>query len=121
MTVSRSDNYLRKYRKRSGLTQTELGFLLGHRSPALVSRYEKQRVVPNLRTTLALSSSLGIVAEMLFAGAQRRCAAEVGRRMRELLAICEADQQRGNDKRVAKRKAAWLSERIRHIEKEHAA
>src|SRR2546421_227517 len=53
MASPRLENYLRTYRKRSGLTQREVAFLLGSKNGAQLSRYEKQRRLPPLRTALA--------------------------------------------------------------------
>src|SRR5437867_3300702 len=53
MPSSRLTNYLRMYRKRAHLSQDEVAFLLGSRSGARVSRYERCRQTPNLRTLLA--------------------------------------------------------------------
>ena len=47
-------NYLRACRKRAGLAQDEVAFLLGAHSAAQVSRYEHFARTPNLRTALAL-------------------------------------------------------------------
>ncbi len=42
--------YLRTYRKRSGLTQSEVARLLGLESGQLISRYERLDRSPNLET-----------------------------------------------------------------------
>ena len=43
MATHKLENYLRTYRKRSGLTQREVAFLVGCRNGAQVSRYERRR------------------------------------------------------------------------------
>lgn len=120
MSVLPSDNDLKKYRKRSGLTQSELGFLLGHKSAAKVSRYEKKHSTPNLKTTFACASVFGIMSESLFVGIQRKSEIAVGQRMKELVAILEnrsQERKSGNDNR----KVTWLVERLRQIQNEHSA
>jgi transcriptional regulator with XRE-family HTH domain len=61
-------NYLRSYRKRAGVTQDELAFLLGRKSGTHVSRYELGRREPSLETLLALEAALGIPIRDLFRG-----------------------------------------------------
>ena len=46
-------NYLRTYRKRSGLSQDEVAFLLGCQTGAKVSRYEPFARKPSLETLFA--------------------------------------------------------------------
>jgi hypothetical protein len=53
MVTPRLENYLRACRKKSGLTQHEVGFLLGRENGAQVSRYEKRHRLPPLETALA--------------------------------------------------------------------
>jgi DNA-binding XRE family transcriptional regulator len=49
----RLENYLRSYRKKSGLTQREVAFLLGWDDGAQISRYEKRERRPPIETALA--------------------------------------------------------------------
>src|SRR3989442_15204812 len=64
----RLDNYLRTYRKRSGLSQKEMAFLLGCREESKVSRYERRVRLPNLQTALAYRVIFGVPVHDLFAG-----------------------------------------------------
>ena len=59
MATHKLENYVRTYRKRSGLTQREVAFLVGCRNGAQVSRYEKRRRLPPLRTALACEAAFG--------------------------------------------------------------
>lgn len=61
-------NYLRMYRKRAGLSQDEVAFLLGVKSGAKVSRYERRRRVPPLETALAYEAIFRIPVRELFLG-----------------------------------------------------
>jgi DNA-binding XRE family transcriptional regulator len=45
--------YLRTFRRRWGLTQTELAFLIGVKSNTLVSRFEELKRTPNLSVAFA--------------------------------------------------------------------
>lgn len=61
-------NYLRAYRKRAGFSQADLAFLLGCRSSAKVSRYERFSRQPNLQTVFIYEVVFQVPARVLFAG-----------------------------------------------------
>lgn len=61
-------SYLRTHRKRSGLTQDEVAFLLGVRSGSKVSRYERLTRKPTLENLFALQVVYRTVPHMLFLG-----------------------------------------------------
>jgi len=63
---TRIQSYVRTYRKRSGLTQDELAFLLGNDDGSRVSRYERLSREPNLRTALACHVIFGVHPHQLF-------------------------------------------------------
>src|SRR5574340_1226315 len=65
---ARLENYLATYRKRTGLTQNEVAFLLGCQSGAKVSRYERRARRPGLETAFAYEVILRVPAMELFAG-----------------------------------------------------
>src|SRR5437667_302672 len=67
MATPKLENYLRTYRKRSGLTQRDVAFLVGCRNGAQVSRYEKRRRLPPLRTALVYEAAFGVPVSVLFA------------------------------------------------------
>ena len=61
-------NYLRTYRKRAGLSQKEMAFLLGCRGGAKISRYERSARQPNLQTAFVYEAVFRTPARELFAG-----------------------------------------------------
>jgi len=61
-------NYLRTFRRRSGLTQAEVAFLLGADSGAKVSRYERRSRRPSFRTALGLQVVFGVPVDELLPG-----------------------------------------------------
>lgn len=83
-------NYLRTYRKRSGLTQEEVGYLLGCANGSKVSRYEHYRRIPNLDTALAYEAIFRTPVRDLFAGLfaedERKMLKRMGRLGKKLLA-----------------------------------
>ena len=66
--IKRLSNYLRTYRKRNGLSQTDLAFLLGNGSRVNISRYEHHASMPSLEIALAYEVVFGVPACELFAG-----------------------------------------------------
>jgi hypothetical protein len=74
MTPHRLENYLRSYRNNSGLTQREVGFLLGRKSGAQASTYEKRHRLPPLECALACEKIFGVYVGELSAAYDRRSA-----------------------------------------------
>ena len=68
MPKSPFPNYLRTFRKRSGLSQDEVAFLLGGENGGMVSRYEQFNRVPSLETACDLEVLFRIPVRDLFAG-----------------------------------------------------
>lgn len=61
-------SYLRSYRRRWGLTQQDLAFLLGCKSSAVISRLEGRKREPSLKIAVACFIIFGIPAAELFPG-----------------------------------------------------
>jgi transcriptional regulator with XRE-family HTH domain len=74
------ENYLRTYRKRSGLSQDEVAFLLGCQSGTKVSRYEHSQRKPNLETLFAYEVMFGAPARELFAGTYQKVEKRISNR-----------------------------------------
>lgn len=68
MAQAKLQNYLRAYRRRLGLSQEEVSFLLGSRSGGKVSQYERFSRVPTLRTAIRLEVLFDAPIRDLFAG-----------------------------------------------------
>jgi transcriptional regulator with XRE-family HTH domain len=64
----RLPNYLKTHRKRAGLSQDEVAFLLGCESGAKVSRYEMHRRQLPVETVFAYEAVFGVPARKLLAG-----------------------------------------------------
>lgn len=78
-------NYLRTYRKRSGLSQDEVAFLLGVRCGTKISRYERSARKPGLEAALAYELVFDVPARRLFAGMFRKVEAATIRRAKALI------------------------------------
>jgi transcriptional regulator with XRE-family HTH domain len=73
-------NYLRTNRKRLGLSQVEVAFLLGTQTGAQVCRHEQFAREPSLETALALEVIYQKPVRDLFAGLYAKVEQEVGER-----------------------------------------
>src|SRR5579863_6114065 len=110
MASPKLEHYLRASRKRSGLSQTELAYLLGATTRNQVSRYERQRHVPPLRVALALEALFGTPVSELFPGIYGSAEKELRRRARELAHRFRAPGEKPNC-RAAAQKLQWLVDR----------
>ena len=95
MTCSKLPNYLRTYRKRTGLSQRDIAYLLGGHDAARVSRYEHFNSTPSLRIALAFVIIFQKTARELFSGEYQKVEKVVQSRARSFaarLATCKHDQ-----------------------------
>jgi transcriptional regulator with XRE-family HTH domain len=102
--TTRVKTYLRTFRRRSGLTQAELAFLLGAEDGAQVSRYERPSRSPNLRTALGLQAVFGVSADRLVPGIY----AEVDRSVIRRVRLLSRQLERHSDSARSKRKLRFL-------------
>jgi transcriptional regulator with XRE-family HTH domain len=112
MSTIKLANYLRTHRKRAGLTQRDLAFLLGVNARGPISEIEKRHRVPLLRTALSLEAIFEIPAAELFAGMRESVGEEVNVRCRKLAS--ELTPKVGTKTRHeyrSARKLAWLESR----------
>jgi transcriptional regulator with XRE-family HTH domain len=96
MASHKLPNYLRLYRKRLGLSQHEVAFLLGWRDASQPSRYEHFSSVPGLRTALALAVMFRASVYDLFSGEYQKVEDAVIRQAQQLKErlTCESLDQR---------------------------
>jgi transcriptional regulator with XRE-family HTH domain len=78
-------NYLRTNRKRFGLSQDEVAYLLGAESGAKVCRYERFVREPGLRAALACEAIFQRPVRELFAGLYAEIEREVAGRAKKLV------------------------------------
>jgi transcriptional regulator with XRE-family HTH domain len=93
MQTDKLDNYLRTYRKKLGLTQREVSFLLGCHGGAKVSRYERSGRIPDLKTIFAYEAIFQKPARELFAGIYDRAERETLRKVRQLVSRLRKRQE----------------------------
>ena len=111
MAAHKLENYLRTYRKKSGLTQREVGYLLGWKSGGSVARYEKRRRLPPLQTALAYEAILGVPLSQLFAGIHDTARKHIQKRMLELRSELQAKTSKGSEALLDAHKLRWLAGR----------
>jgi len=100
MTTTQLPNYLRANRKRLALSQDEVAFLLGTRSGAKVSRYERFARKPNLKTALEYEAIFQRSVSELFSGTYQKAEQDVAARAKLLL---ERPQRDKSSPQVARR------------------
>jgi len=98
------ENYLRAHRKRSGLSQDDVAFLLGTRSATKVSRYESFARTPVFRTAVCLAVIYHVSVGELFGGLYEREKLRTASQARTLVSRLEKN---GLDRRAV-RKVATL-------------
>ncbi len=72
MAVPKLDNYLKTYRKRAGISQQEMDYLLGTHGGTRTSRYERFKRTPSLETALTCEAIFHTPVRELFAGVYAR-------------------------------------------------
>jgi transcriptional regulator with XRE-family HTH domain len=101
-------SYLRTHRRRGGLTQDEMAFLLGYQSGTKIPRFERLARHPNLETALACQVVFGIPAHKLFPGVFAEVEKTVTERAREL--SVQLQGKRGSGGSGLRHKLAILKE-----------
>lgn len=86
-------NDIWRYRKRYGLTQGEMAFLLGCEDGSSISRHERGAREPSLRMALACEALFGVPARTLFSGIYEEVEEEVKQRAHALSEQLEASPE----------------------------
>jgi transcriptional regulator with XRE-family HTH domain len=105
------ENYLHAHRKKAGLSQLEVGILLGYADEGAVSRHEQSQTLPPLLSAIGYEIVFNKPIAELFPGIRET----VEKSIDEQLLRFEEELQRkhGEGRRLARiaQKLAWLSER----------
>ena len=97
-------SYIRTYRRRYGLTQKDLAFLLGVKDSAKISKYEKFKKMPGLETALACQALFGVPVAEFFAGVYEQIEKKTSKRA----GILQRKMQKTKSSRLSARKAEFL-------------
>jgi transcriptional regulator with XRE-family HTH domain len=95
----RLPNYLRTFRKRAGLSQKDVAFLLGCTNESKASRYERFVREPTLTTALACEALFGVPLSELFAGMYDDASESVIARARSLIEQIEKQPESALDRK----------------------
>jgi transcriptional regulator with XRE-family HTH domain len=98
-------SYLRTVRRRSGLTQAEVAFLLGAGDGPSMSRYERLSRRPSFRTALGFQAVFGIPVTELLPG----ISADVERKVIERAHLLSRRLERQPRSACTERKLAFLA------------
>jgi transcriptional regulator with XRE-family HTH domain len=104
-------NYLRTHRKKSGLSQKDLGKLLGYEDPGQVSRHERAVRIPPLRAAIAYEVIFRAPVAGIFAGMSDAIAREVEAKLKRMGIDLHNGSQNGRNANLTAQKLAWLVER----------
>jgi transcriptional regulator with XRE-family HTH domain len=112
MAARRLNNYLRTHRKHSGLSQSEVSFLIGLQGKSELSRYERGDRQPSLRTALACAAVFGTPVAELFAGLNDSIAEDAQGQMKKLHARVDTTSVSQSPCRRVMQKIQWVSHRL---------
>lgn len=115
MAIRRLPNYLRTYRKHSGLSQSEVAFLIRLKDKSELSRYERNVRQPSLRTALACQEVYGKPVSELFAGLSDSVAKDSRNRMKRLQARLQSSIQPQDAGNRIMQKLQWVSQRLLEV------
>jgi len=99
-------NYLRSYRLRWGLSQTELAHLLGSKSAGVITRIEKKLRAPTLKVMIGCFIIFGTPAAELFPGISASVESDVMVRVWELYEEIQGDPSKRTKMKIGLLEAA---------------
>jgi len=112
MATRRLLNYLKTYRKHSGLSQSDISFLLRLKDKSELSRYERNLRQPPLRVALACQELYGVAVSDLFAGLNDLVARDTRKQMKKLQTrLREKSEPESMGNRIMQ-KFQWISHRL---------
>jgi len=105
-------NYLRTYRKHSGLSQSDISFLIRLKDKSELSRYERNVRQPSLRTALACQEVFGEPISELFAGLSDSVTRDSRNQMKRLQTRLNAKARPKSTGNRIMQKFQWVSHRL---------
>ena len=105
-------NYVRAYRKRSGLSQEDLAFAVKLSSKSEVSQLERFRCEPSYRLAVSCAKALGVPTDELFAGINASAGKATDRRMRTLQSRLVAKAAVAGCLRRIAHKIEWIGQHL---------
>ena len=94
MTIERPpQSHVRLLRRRAGLTQRELAFILGYRSESQISRLENGSRVPRASELLMIEMVFGVTGAAVFPSLGTRASTFISARIAELRGLDPGDSR----------------------------
>ncbi len=104
-------NYLRIHRRRAGISQHELGKIVGYEDGGSVARHEKRLALPPLLIALGYEAVFQVPASEIFPGIRRTVETGVEERLAEFENSLRERSGYGVEASATARKLEWLNER----------
>jgi DNA-binding XRE family transcriptional regulator len=104
-------NYLKTHRRKSGLTQREMGELLGYKDSGQVSRHERSTSLPPLTTAIAYELIFRLPIAVLFIGLHGRIRENVESKLQQMEEELQKRTALDADAKLVAQKLVWLKER----------
>jgi transcriptional regulator with XRE-family HTH domain len=104
-------NYLRTHRKKSGLSQRQVGELLGYPTEAQVSRHERAETVPRLASAFGYQVIFRLPVHALFPGVYENVRAAIEERLGQLEVNLHSRTVRGREAEAIAQILIWMMER----------
>jgi DNA-binding XRE family transcriptional regulator len=104
-------NYLIAHRKKAGLSQREMGKLLGYRDPGQVSRHERSKSIPPLTTAIAYELIFRVPVSQIFVGMRESIEQKVEGNLSRLEGELGDRSATDWDANLVARKLVWLNKR----------
>jgi len=104
-------NYLKTHRLKSGLSQREIGKLLGYKDPGQISRHERSASVPPLTAALAYELIFRVPVSEIFAGMRDVIRHDVEERLQGLETALGDRGGGDRDASLIAHKLVWLNGR----------
>jgi transcriptional regulator with XRE-family HTH domain len=111
MRQPKPENYLKAYRKKSGLSQRDLGRLLGYKDAGQVSRHERATSNPPLAAALAYELIFRVPISTIFAGMRGEIVRDIEGKLKEMRITLENRALRPTDASLVAQRLAWLGQR----------
>jgi DNA-binding XRE family transcriptional regulator len=110
-TRNRFANDIRIHRRRTGLSQRDLGEVLGYLSEGPVTRHEDGRQLPSLRIAVCYEIIFRVPISEIFTSIREEVAVDIEARLTELEYRLGQHSARERNAMAIARKLAWLYER----------
>lgn len=105
------DSYLRTHRRKAGLSQREMGMLLGYEDESAVARHEKSKALPPLLIAIGYEVVFKVPIAKLFSGLKETVEKTVEVRILQFEENLQQKNEKGGRASHIAQKLAWLSER----------